>query len=129
MTLDRMSAMLSRLGGRGYGVKEEPAVYRSAGIDFDPDSDFDLDDNESQQESPLYSCEYGCIAIAHRVLLCTSDLPFSLVRLFERNTRCHAQSSLQNLSKCVDIARDYANLRPVFHLKRWGTEAAKRGRL
>src|SRR6056297_3006598 len=27
--LDRMAAMLSRLGGRGYCVKEEPAVYRS----------------------------------------------------------------------------------------------------
>jgi four helix bundle protein len=52
--LDRMAAMLSRLGGRGYGVKEEPAVYRSEGIDFDPDSDFDLDNNESQQESALY---------------------------------------------------------------------------
>jgi hypothetical protein len=49
MALDRMSAMLSRLGRRGYGVKEEPAVYRSEGIDFDPDSDSDLDDNESEQ--------------------------------------------------------------------------------
>jgi hypothetical protein len=48
-----MAAMLSRLGGRGYGVKEEPAVYGPEGIDFDPDSDFDLDDNESQEEIPL----------------------------------------------------------------------------
>ena len=38
---DRMAAMLSRLGGRGYGVKEAPAVYGSDGIDFDPDFDFD----------------------------------------------------------------------------------------
>ena len=52
--LDRMAAMLSRLGGRGYCAKEGSSVYGSAGIDFDPDSDFDLDDNESQQESPLY---------------------------------------------------------------------------
>jgi len=43
ITSDRMAAMLSRLGGRGYGVKEEPAVYGPEGIDFDPDSDFDLD--------------------------------------------------------------------------------------
>jgi hypothetical protein len=52
--LDRMAAMLSRLGGRGYCVEEGSSVYGSAGIDFDPDSDFDLDNNESQQESALY---------------------------------------------------------------------------
>jgi len=40
--LDRMAAMLSRLGGRGYCAKEGSSVYGSAGIDFDPDSDFDL---------------------------------------------------------------------------------------
>ena len=36
--LDRMAAMLSRLGGRGYQVREEQAAYS---VDFDPDSDFD----------------------------------------------------------------------------------------
>jgi four helix bundle protein len=51
--LDRMAAMLSRLGGRGYCVKEGSSVCGSEGIDFDPDSDFDLDDNESR-ESELY---------------------------------------------------------------------------
>jgi hypothetical protein len=50
--LDRIAAMLSRLGGRGYCVKEESAVYGSEGIDFDPDSDFDLDEPESQPSGP-----------------------------------------------------------------------------
>ncbi len=48
--LDRMAAMLSRLGGRGYCVEEGSSVYGSEGIDFDTDSDFDLDDNESQSD-------------------------------------------------------------------------------
>ena len=39
--LDRMAAMLSRLGGRGYCVKEDSADYRCNGVDFDSDSDFD----------------------------------------------------------------------------------------
>ncbi len=39
--LDRVAAMLSRLGGRGYCVKEDSAVYGLEEIDFDPDSDFD----------------------------------------------------------------------------------------
>jgi len=43
--LDRMAAMLSRLGGRGYQVREDQEVYS---IDFDPDSDFDPEENESQ---------------------------------------------------------------------------------
>ncbi len=52
--LDRMAAMLSRLGGRGYQVGEEIATYGSSedafDADFDPDSDpdFDLDGKESQ---------------------------------------------------------------------------------
>jgi four helix bundle protein len=45
--LDRMAAMLSRLGGRGYQVGEEHATYGSGGADFDPDPDFDLDRKES----------------------------------------------------------------------------------
>ena len=49
--LDRMAAMLSRLGGRGYQVGEEPAIYGGPEDDFDPDSDFDLvgDDGLSPQ--------------------------------------------------------------------------------
>jgi four helix bundle protein len=43
--LDRMATMLSRLGGRGYSVKENPPKYRSlenySNYDFDFDSDFD----------------------------------------------------------------------------------------
>ncbi len=42
--LDRMAAMLSRLGSRGYCVRGEAAAYGDAAddCDFDPDSDFDL---------------------------------------------------------------------------------------
>jgi hypothetical protein len=38
---DRMAAMLSRLGGRGYQVREEATVYDGNPIDPDPDSDLD----------------------------------------------------------------------------------------
>jgi four helix bundle protein len=41
--LDRMAAMLSRLGGRGYQVQEERVAYGNTESDFDPDSDFDFD--------------------------------------------------------------------------------------
>ena len=44
--LDRMAAMLSRLGKRGYSVQEDSPVYQ---IDFDSDSDFDPDETNSQQ--------------------------------------------------------------------------------
>jgi four helix bundle protein len=49
--LDRMAAMLSRLGGRGYQVREEATGYDEAGrgIDPDPDSDSDLDETKPQQ--------------------------------------------------------------------------------
>ena len=39
--LDRIAAMLSRLGGRGYCVREENAVYAAATVDADTDSDTD----------------------------------------------------------------------------------------
>ena len=39
--LDRIAAMLSRLGGRGYSVKEEFGEYGYTEFDPDPDSDFD----------------------------------------------------------------------------------------
>jgi len=41
--LDRMAAMLSRLGGRGYQVGEGSVVYKSIKNDPDPDSDIDTD--------------------------------------------------------------------------------------
>lgn len=47
--LDRMAAMLSRLGGRGYCVKEDSAAYGFEEIDFDPDSDFDPEEPKTQQ--------------------------------------------------------------------------------
>jgi hypothetical protein len=36
--------LLSRLGGRGYQVREDQEVYS---VDFDPDSDFDPEESES----------------------------------------------------------------------------------
>ena len=44
--LDRMAAMLSRLGKRGYSVQEESPAYR---IDFDSEPDFDPEGTNSQQ--------------------------------------------------------------------------------
>jgi four helix bundle protein len=41
--LDRIVAMLSRLGGRGYVVNEEEAEYGSGKIDTDSDPDTDSD--------------------------------------------------------------------------------------
>jgi four helix bundle protein len=46
--LDRMAAMLSRLGGRGYRVREEATVYDGSPVDPDPDSDSDLDGSKPQ---------------------------------------------------------------------------------
>ena len=46
--LDRIAAMLSRLGGRGYSVREDAAIDDAEPSDFDPDSDFDFDHGESQ---------------------------------------------------------------------------------
>ena len=58
--LDRMAAMLSRLGGRGYQVAEAHATYGSPGADGDTgvdtdsdfDSDFDLEKRVSQRKGP-----------------------------------------------------------------------------
>jgi hypothetical protein len=46
-----MAAMLSRLGGRGYQVREETSAYDGNSIDPDPDpdSDSDLDETTPQQ--------------------------------------------------------------------------------
>ena len=41
--LDRMAAMLSRLGGRGYCIEEAPLVYGRSDVDFDTDTDTDSD--------------------------------------------------------------------------------------
>ena len=46
--LDRMAAMLSRLGGRGYQVREDRTGFGNGKNDFDPDSDFDLDKEQGQ---------------------------------------------------------------------------------
>ena len=41
LELDHIVAMLSRLGGRGYSVKEDSASYGTAEFDPDPDPDPD----------------------------------------------------------------------------------------
>lgn len=43
--LDRMAAMLSRLGGRGYTVKEDFESYGENAFDFDSDPDSDGERN------------------------------------------------------------------------------------
>ncbi|MBW1697087.1 MAG: four helix bundle protein [Deltaproteobacteria bacterium] len=47
--LDRIAAMLSRLGGRGYSVKEDHAAYGDEPSDFDSDSDFNPDETKPQR--------------------------------------------------------------------------------
>lgn len=51
--LDRMAAMLSRLGGRGYTAREDQTAYKAGdGIDSDPDADPDFDpDPDSDPDS------------------------------------------------------------------------------
>jgi hypothetical protein len=41
-----MAAMLSRLGGRGYCVREDSETYEYPEIDSDPDPDSDFDSTE-----------------------------------------------------------------------------------
>ena len=48
MELDCMAAMLSRLGGRGYQVREDQTVYGDERHDFDPDFDSDLDEDAKE---------------------------------------------------------------------------------
>ena len=52
--LDRMAAMLSRLGGRGYQVREEASAYDGNPDDPDPDSDSDLDEDQPQPSAVPY---------------------------------------------------------------------------
>ena len=46
--LDRMAAMLSRLGGRGYDVREESRSYSVREADFDTDTDSDFEEEVPQ---------------------------------------------------------------------------------
>ncbi|MCK6557098.1 four helix bundle protein [Candidatus Binatia bacterium] len=43
--LDRIVAMLTRLGRRGYAVREEPAEYTTGGVDTESDTDTDPEGN------------------------------------------------------------------------------------
>ena len=53
MELDRMAAMLSRLGGRGYPLREDQTIYGDERHDFDPDFDSDLDQDAKEPQSNL----------------------------------------------------------------------------
>ena len=46
--LDPMAAMLSRLGGRGYQLREDQTVYGDERNDFDSDFDRDLDEDAKE---------------------------------------------------------------------------------
>ena len=48
--LDRMAAMLSRLGGRGYQIREDQIIYGDERNDFDPDFDSDLDEDAREPQ-------------------------------------------------------------------------------
>ena len=48
--LDRIVAMLTRLGRRGYSVREEPGGYRARRDDPDSDTDPDADANTGQEK-------------------------------------------------------------------------------
>ena len=41
--LDRMAAMLRRLGGRGYCIEEAPLIHGGSDVDLDADTDTDFD--------------------------------------------------------------------------------------
>jgi hypothetical protein len=56
MDLDRMAAMLSRLGGRGYQVREDGIIYGDEKNDFDPDLDSDLDE-DAKEPQPSVACD------------------------------------------------------------------------
>jgi hypothetical protein len=47
--LDRILAMLTKLGQRGYNVREDQPQY-TVGTDPDPDSDPDTDGNQEQTD-------------------------------------------------------------------------------
>jgi len=49
--LDRIVAMLTKLGQRGYAVHEEPRAYRVDLVDTDSDTDPDADGNAKQEKS------------------------------------------------------------------------------
>lgn len=51
--LDRMAAMLTRLGGRGYCVREDSVAYGYGEIDSDFDPDSDSDERASQEGDAL----------------------------------------------------------------------------
>ncbi len=55
--LDRIAAMLSRLGCRGYSVKEDSAP--SAFVDFDPNSDPDSDPDSDSDSDPDSDSDIG----------------------------------------------------------------------
>ena len=56
--LDRIVAMLTKLGQRGYAVCEEPGEYRTEEIDPDTDTDPDPERSKTGNRQPPAGC-YG----------------------------------------------------------------------
>ena len=52
MVLDRIVAMLTKLGQRGYAIHEEPGEYRAGRNDTDSDTDPDSDGNRKPENEP-----------------------------------------------------------------------------
>ena len=57
--LDRIVAMLTKLGRRGYTVREEPAEYYMVGIDSDSDSDSDPEKEKDRTRASSGRLESG----------------------------------------------------------------------
>jgi hypothetical protein len=57
--LDRIVAMLTKLGRRGYTVREEPAEYSAVGIDSDSDSDSDPEKEKDRTRASSGRLESG----------------------------------------------------------------------
>ena len=55
--LDRIVVMLTKLGNRGYSIREESGEYRTDAddTDTDPDTDTDTDTEEGKQAMPTSS--------------------------------------------------------------------------
>jgi hypothetical protein len=54
--LDRIVAMLTKLGRRGYSVRDASAQYAARGIDTDADPDSDPEWNQSAGKLPNTRC-------------------------------------------------------------------------
>jgi hypothetical protein len=59
--------MLSRLGGRGYQVREDQTIYGDERNDFDPDFDSDLDEDGMECANIGWSIQQIQTLMIHRL--------------------------------------------------------------